>query len=332
MSFENFPTPSSPNPKPEQSDKKKNVYRNLLGGFLILALAGTWGYIIWDKQQTKEEKQALTSQISSTDAAKNSLQQELNDATLQLDMLKSANAKNEDILKNKYSEIEELKTRIQTILNQKNATAAQLSEARKLISQLKGSIEVYTAEIEKLKGENIQLTEQKRVVTEERDVVRRHFDSAKIVIKEKEDVIDIGSTLHASNLTIQGIKERNNGKEKETTTAKRVDKLRISFSLDENRIAQSGNKEIYVVLIAPDGKPVAISELGSGTFKTRDGAEKYFTKKMEVNYTQGEKSTVNFDWKLNNSIQTGNFKIEVYNNGFKIGESTHEFKKGGIFG
>ena len=72
--------------------------------------------------------------------------------------------------------------------------------------------------------------------------------------------------------------------------------------------------------------------MGSGKFTTRDGVEKYFTKKVEVNYTKGEKRVVNFDWTPTNNIQTGNFKIEVYNNGFKIGESTREFKKGGLFG
>lgn len=332
MNFENFPNPDSTTPPPATNNLKKSILlRNILAGFLVVALAGTWGYIIWDKKLTKAETQQLTSQVASSDAAKNSLQQELNDATLQLDMLKSSNAKNEELLKSKYGEIETLKAKIQSILNTKNATSSQLAEARRLINQLKGNIETYTAEIEKLKGENIQLTEEKRIVSEERDVVRHHFDSAKTVIKEKENVIDIGSTLHASNLSILGLKDRSNGKEKETSTAKRVDKLRISFNLDENRIAQSGTKEIYVVIIAPDGKPVAVSELGSGKFVTRDGVEKPFTKKVEVNYTQGERREVKFDWAPGNTIQTGNFKIEIYNNGFKIGEGIREFKKGGLF-
>ena len=75
----------------------------------------------------------------------------------------------------------------------------------------------------------------------------------------------------------------------------------------------------------------AVSELGSGKFVTREGIEKPFTKKVDVNYTQGEKREVKFDWLPTNNIQTGNFKIEIYNNGFKIGEGVREFKKGGLF-
>jgi hypothetical protein len=152
------------------------------------------------------------------------------------------------------------------------------------------------------------------------------------VIKQKESVIDIGSTLHASNFDIVGIKEKHSGKEKITTTAKRVDKLRISFDIDENRITQSGTKDIYVCITAPDGNPVSVDALGSGKFVTRDGAEKPFTKKVQINYVQGEKQPVTVEWTQNSGFQTGNYKIEIYNNGFKIGEGVKSFKKGGLFG
>ncbi|MEJ7675131.1 MAG: hypothetical protein WKF59_21115 [Chitinophagaceae bacterium] len=133
------------------------------------------------------------------------------------------------------------------------------------------------------------LTGRKRVVTEERDIVTKDYDSAKTVIKDKEDVIDVGSTLQAFNFKIIGVQERRN-KEKETSTAKRVDKLRISFDL-ENRIATSGAKDVFVSITAPDGTPVAVEALGSGKFVTREGIERLFTKKVQVNYNQGEKQT-----------------------------------------
>ena len=335
MSFENFPqgTPSDPDSgtTSDSDNRNKSNLRNLLVGGLIVALLGTWGYIIWDKSQTKEEKQQLTTQIVNADSSKNELQRELNDAAMRLDMLKTTNSRADSLLKTKDKDVEALKSRVQTILNKEHATAAELAEARQLIAQLKGNIENYTAEIEKLQGEKIQLTEEKRVVTEERNAVRKNFDSAKSVIKEKEDVIDVGSTLHASNFSIVGVKEKSDGKEKETAVAKRVDKLKITFDLDENRITESGPKDIFVTITAPDGSPVAVDALGSGKFVTREGIERPFTKKVQVDYKQGEKQQVNVEWKQDN-FQTGNYRIEIYNNGFKIGESVRTFKKGGLFG
>lgn len=330
MSYENFPNSNLPDEK--NVVVKNNNNRNILTGILIVALLATWGYIIYDKNKTKQEKQDLTTQIVNSDSSKNELQRELNDAALRLDVLKTSNVKADSLLKTKDKDIQDLKSRVQTIINNKNATAAQLAEARRLIAELKGNIETYTAQIEELKTQNTQLTQEKQQVIQERDIVRKNYDSANQVIKQKEDVIDVGSTLHASNFSIVGLKEKKNGKEKETTTAKRVDKLRISFDIDENRITQSGPKDIYVSITSPDGKPVTVDALGSGKFVTRDGIERPFTKKVQINYVQGQKQPVTVEWTQNSGFQTGNYKIEIYNNGFKIGEGVRSFKKGGLFG
>lgn len=330
MSFENFPSASS-TPKSTPPPKKNNS-RNILLGGLLIALLGTWGYIIWDKNQTREEKEVLTSQVINADSSRTELQRELNDATMRLDMLKTTNARADSLISTKDRDIEDLKSRIQTILKKDNATKGELAEAKRMISQLNGNIDVYIAEIEKLQGEKIQLTQEKRVVTEQRDVVQKNFDSAKTVITEKEDIIDIGSTLHASNFNVVGIQEKNSGKEKETTKARKVDKMRISFNLDENRISPSGQKEIYVCITSPSGKPVAVEALGSGKFVLRDGTEKLFTQKVLVDYKTGTKQNVNVEWKQNSDFEIGDYKIEVYHNGFKIGEGTRNFKKGGLFG
>ncbi|MEJ7674801.1 MAG: hypothetical protein WKF59_19425 [Chitinophagaceae bacterium] len=334
MSFENFPTGNIPDQKP--LPKKRNYsnynYKPILLGVLIAALLGTWGYVIWDKNNSGNQSQYLSMQLTASDSSKNDLQTELNNAVMSLDMLKSSNAKADSLLVTKDKEIQDLKSRIQKIINDKNASSSQLAQARRLIMQLKGNIETYTAAIEKLKGENIQLSEQKRVITEERDFVRKNYDSAKVVIKDKESIIDIGSTLHASNFNVIGVKEKNGGKEKETTTAKRVDKLKISFDLDENRITQSGMKDIYVSITAPDGSAVIVPDLGATKFVTREGLERSATKKVEVDYVQGERKKVQIELAKAQNFLPGNYKIEIYNNGFKIGEATRSFKKGGLFG
>jgi len=196
-----------------------------------------------------------------------------------------------------------------------------------LINSLNNDIESYRSQIGVLQGQNIVLTHQNETVTRERDEVKKNLDSTEEALKQKENIIDIGSTLHASNFSILGINEKGNGEEKETTTAKRVDKLRISFDLDENRITQTGLKNIYVCITGPDGNPA----YGSGKFNTRDGQEKVFTQKLDVNYTQGQRQTLSFDFKQNTGFKTGDYRIEVYNNGFKIGEGVRSLKKGGIF-
>jgi hypothetical protein len=332
MAFENFPQAE----KPEQEavnkpTPSKNNMRTLLTGLLVVALLGTWGYIIYDKNKTKEKDDQQETVIANTSTQRDELQKELEDAAMRYDMLKSSNSKLDSTITSKDRDIQEKRTRIQSLLNKVNATAAELGEAKRLIASLNGDLEGYRAQIEVLQGEKIQLTQEKQVVTQERDRVRKDYDSANVVIKEKEDMLNVGSTLMASNFSIIGIDEKSSGKEKATSTAKRVDKLRISFDLNENMIAKSGTKEIFVCITAPDGTPVAVEALGSGTFSTRDGQQKFFTQRLNIDYTQNKKQTVSFDWKQNTNFNTGNYKIEVFNNGFKVGEASRPLKKGGLF-
>src|SRR6266513_2778572 len=121
MSYENFP--NSDVPEEKTVVVKNNSNRNILTGILIVALLATWGYIIYDKNKTKQEKQDLTTQIVNSDSAKNELQRELNDAALRLDVLKTSNVKADSLLKTKDKDIQDLKNRVQAILNNKNATA-----------------------------------------------------------------------------------------------------------------------------------------------------------------------------------------------------------------
>ncbi len=330
MAFENFPSAEN-RPVPEPPVKKTDG-RTLLSIFLVIALLGTWGYIIYDKSNTRETLQQKDTQYATVITEKDTLQSLLDEATMRYDLLKTTNARKDSTINIRDREINEKRQRIQSLLSKANATQADLAEAKRLIASLNDDIEVYKEQVEILKGQNLLLTQEKEAVTQEKMLVERNFDSAKTVIKEREDIIDVGSTLHASNFNITGVDEKKSGKEKQTTTAKKVDKLRITFDLDENLIAPSGNKELYVSITAPDGTPVAVEALGSGRFTTRDGQDKFFTHKVEISYTQGQRQTVSFDWKQNTNFATGNYKIEVFHNGFKIGEGVRVFKKGGLFG
>ena len=332
MSFENFPA-SDKSAQPILPPPQ-NKWRNYLTAGLVIALLGTWAYIIWDKSKTKEVIQQKELVISNTSNQKDQLQKELEDATMRYDMIKTSSANmlhsKDSTITRRDREIAEKRNKIQQLLSKVGATQAELAQAKTLIASLNSDIVTYKVKVETLEGEKIVLTQEKNMVIKERDKIIRDFDSATAVIKLKDEVIDVATTLHASNFSILGINERN-GKEKETAIAKRVDKLRISFDLDENRVAQSGLKNIYVCITAPDGTPLAVEALGSGKFSTREGEVKYFTQKLDVNYTQGKRQTLSIDWKQNSDFSTGDYKIEVYNNGFKIGEGIRSLKKGGLF-
>ncbi len=329
MSYSNYPSSTSANqPENQPRDNRKLIY-----GILIAALVGTWGYIIYDKNKSGEKINQLTTQYTAADSSRSAVEAEYNDALSRMDSLTGTNTKLSGELTDRKNEIDSLKSSIRSELSKKNA---DLGKAKSMIKELNGKITDLLAQVDQLKQQNQTLTTANQDLTTQRDTltvqkarVQQTLDTTEAV---KEHIQDVGSTLHASNINIAAIDIKHNGKEKVVSTAKRTNVFRISFDLDENRIAPSGTKELYVCVTGPDGHPITIPANGSGTFQTRDEGEKVFTNKVDVQYEQGKRMPVSFDWKPEGGkYMTGNYKVEIYQNGYKIGEGTKELKKGGLF-
>lgn len=324
MSTSNYPS-ATPQSQPPRRDSK-----NLIIGLLAVGILGTWGYFLWDKNNNDQKMTELQARYVSVDSSKNDLQRSFDASLSRLDSLTGYNNEIEGKLTESNSEIAKLKGQISGILRKQKLTAAEKAKAQELIAELNDKIGNLEEEVARLTQDNQTLTTEKAAVTVERDNFRSQKDTLEVVKKGLEDKVSIASTLNAYGISITPVDERSGGKEKVTSKAKRVDKLVIAFDVD-NRIAQSGSTEIYVSIIGPDGKPVSVESLGSGTFTTREEGEKPFTAKVPVDIELGKKKHVEFAWKQNEDFKRGNYKISIYHNGFKIGEGVRELRKGGLF-
>ena len=308
--------------------------RKLIYGILIAALLVTWGYIFYDKSKNSEKVLMLETKVTNIDSARIVLQQEFLSVSAKADSLTNQNVQLQGDLADQNESIQQLKSDIGSILKKKNATAAELTNAKSKIGELNGKIDGLFAEIEKLKGENQQLTNandqlnsDKTQLSSEKEGLEQNLISTKVEKKLLEETVDVASTLHASNIGITAIRLKGSGKESETNTAKKADLIRISFNIDQNRVTPSGTKDIYVVVTGSDDK--VITE--GGNFTTRDEGSIVYTSKVSVNYEQNKIIPVSFDWKQTDRYKEGNYKIEIYNNGFKIGQGIKTLKKGGLF-
>ncbi len=327
MTYSNYPS-ASPQETPP-SPKKDS--RAIIYGLLIAALLGTWGYIIWDKSKENQEDVLQTAQLATSDSSKNAIQTEYNAALQRLDELTSMNSSMDSLVKSKNSEVENLKTRIKSLMSKQNKTTADLAEAKRLINELNSKISGFVQEIEVLRVENLQLKTEKQELTTQKEVLQQEYDQTKEQKKVVEEKLDVASTLNANNINVVTIDERKNGKEVEKDKAKRVDKIRVTFDVF-NRVGDDGTKEVYVVITDPSGTVVSNEALGSGRFTTRDEGEKVFTKKSNVNFSAGKTVPLSLEWKPGTKFLEGNYKVSIYNNGFKIGEGSKSLKKGGLFG
>ena len=223
-------------------------------------------------------------------------------------------------MQTKTNEIQKLKSNIGNILKKQNATNKELAEAKTLIAELNTKVTGLVADLEKAQAENKQLTAKNEDLTNQNSTLNTNLSST---TKEKERLQDIGSTLHASTFNIESLRVREDGSERKTTNAKRANTIRISFQLDKNKITPSSNQDIYVCLTSPDGKAV-----GDASLSTREDGQRTYSNKLTVQYVQNAVLPVNFDIKQTSKLTEGEYKVEVYNNGFKIGEGKTTLRKG----
>jgi len=319
-----------PSSTTQPANRPNNTTRNVLIGILAAGLLGTWGYVLYDKNKTQETIQVKSAEVTNATTARDSVQTSYNEALTRLDSLVGSNNNLTGQLTDRQTEIVKLKNQINSIMRNKNASAADLQKARTLIASLNEKIGGLEAEVARLMGENQQLATNNTVLTQEKQKLTTDLQSTTQQKEELTQKVDVASTFSASNFNIRGIDEKGNGKEKETDKAKKVNKLIVSFDL-ENRIAQSGPADLYVIVTAPDGQVISNPSMGSGTVSTRSDGERAFTTKQSIEYEQGTRKTVSFPLRQD-KFQTGDYKLELYHNGFKIAEGVRNLRKSGFLG
>ena len=322
MNTENFPS--------AMENQQTRSFKNLIIGILAAGLLILGGFFVFDHNKSGQALQNDQAEIAKITSEKSDIQNSFDASLARLDSMKTVNTDMESKLSASNSDIAKMKAEIRSILHKKNATASELSKAKNLIAKLNGTISNLETQVAMLTQQNDSLQQNVAALTADKETLSRNLDSTNVIKQTLEKKVDIASTLNASNITITPVKIKNNGKEKVKTVAKRVDKLKVSFDV-KNRIIQPGITDLYVVVIAPDGKPITTPMTDNTTFITREEGDKAFTAKLPVDLQAGTTKNVEFAFAPGTHFQQGNYKIQIYQNGFLIGEKTRELKKGGLF-
>ena len=247
--------------QPSTANKPRD-FKNLFIGLLIAGIIVLAGFFIFDHNKSGETIQQQQTEVAKVTTEKSDIQTNFDASLARLDSMQTVNTAMNSKLTESNSEISKMKGEIRSILNKKNATASELSKARDLIAQLNGKISDMETQIAMLSQQNDSLKQNVVVLTSEKETISHNLDSTSVVNQNLTQKVDVASTLNANNISITPFKVRNNGKEKLSSVAKRVDKLVVSFDVN-NRIIQPGTTDVYVVVIGPDGKPVSSTTAAS---------------------------------------------------------------------
>ena len=274
---------------------------------IIAVLLGTNIYLFLDGKKKASTLSTVISQRDTVIISRDNIKSEYDAALARLDQLTSQNADLKNEANSKNGEISRLKKQIEDIIRKEHKSEGDVARAQKLITQLRGKVRSFEDRIAELEGENSQLTQQRDVAVQENTGLQQK--------------VKLGSVLHASNIRLSAIDLRRHGtKQRETEKARKADLLRIQFDIDENRIAESGNKELYIVITGPDGTLLSNAAFGSGTTTTNDGATLNYTMAKQVMLAENQSvRDVVLDWNQDTNYLKGLYSIEIYHEGYKIG-------------
>jgi len=296
----------------ENSNKK----RGIILWVIILLLVGSNGYTIWlllqEKNKVVEQKVVTETIIVERDNVKSDL------LVLQKDY-DGLVAKDAAMQK----DIDEKKARIEELIKEAEkhkGDAYMLSKLRKEAETLRAIMQGYVRTIDSLNTLNQNLVAEKKTVLKQLDVEKEKQNT---LIKEKEELkstIVKGSILTCFNIGAKGVAFKRGGKKEiETTKARKTEKIKVTFSLGENKIAKAGEKTVYIRIMTPDGKEMAKSydETYKFTFGKSSG---YYAGKETLNYANTEITGVTY-CEGNGELVPGNYTIEITCDGVVIGSS-----------
>lgn len=303
---------TSGQPQPPKKDYTK-VYWVVIALLLISNI-----YFIMSNKEVAEQRDTVQAEFNAADSSRMAVEADYNAALVRLDELVSKNAEIEGLLGDKDGEIAKLRNQIDAIVKNKNATAAELGKAKRLISILNGKVQTYEQRIAALESDNERLGVEREMLVEERD----SLDA------EREQLAKLGSILHVSNIRMMPIDIKRGGKKvSETQKAKRVDVLRIMFDIDENRIKETSVTEFFLRISGPSGNVLSNAAYGSGVTKLDDGQSLNYTLSKLIEVKKNTMvSDVVVDWNQDSDYQSGDYRIEIYHAGFKVGSGNVTLK------
>ncbi|GAB3892749.1 hypothetical protein GCM10028803_05940 [Larkinella knui] len=308
----------------DRRNNRKNYLLVALG--ILAALNLLLLYFYYQERQTNKSQQTtLTDKTQDMLATKT----RLDSISTQLDA--------------KIAEIQSLGGRVDSLLKVKERLEADKRNLRNVaafdIKRYSVKIKDYLAildekdkEIGRLKEENSILTSQNQTLTQENASLKNERQALNDTVnnyseknRELAEKVTLASALKAENLVVNAINRRGKESDGGEYRARRIEKIKISFRLSTNPLAEQNEKEIYLRILDPSGSVISDMATGSGQF-IFSGQEMVYTARQTVTYDNTGQQVAFIYGRGSIPFKEGTHQIELYSEGFKIGQGEFTVK------
>jgi FtsZ-binding cell division protein ZapB len=204
--------------------------------------------------------------------------------------------------------------------------AITLADLNAKVSQAKKLLVLKDLQIKNLKEKSDSLSFEAKVLKSETEAKTQRVRDMLEDTKQLSEKVSIAARVKAENIIITGFSRKDKVINKEIVKAKELSKLKINFNLADNKVTKKNTKISLMFRLIKANSVVIFSETnGGGYFQSSDNGELPYTGKQEIEFDNTNQE-ISFVYKNEPEYHPGIYKIELYADGYSIGESHFKLK------
>jgi FtsZ-binding cell division protein ZapB len=300
---------------------------------ILAVLTAVLGVLYFRSNQLSNE-QATTIEEKATELANTRTQ--LDSISTQLDS-KIAEIK---ALGGQVADLEALKVQLeQDKASLKSSNHAAIASYESKIKEYNLVLTQKDGEIVELKKQNGILTENNQVLTTQNSTLNTENSGLKnqnksladtlseVAAKNKELArkVSIAAALKAQNIRVLAVNAKGKETERARLNGKKIDKLKVMFSLATNPITKLENKTIFVRILDGEGATLSDESIGSGKISL-NGKDTPYTTKQAITYTNDNQEVSVTYPRGGVTYKPGKYQVELISEGFVVGKGAFEVK------
>lgn len=320
----------------QPNNQKAGSNNALKAGLVVMTLlAAGLGYMLFQSKDTVANQQEVIStkvmELAQTRTKLDSISKELDSQIAEVqklggDVTELQKAKVEleqdkkDIQSKSASQVASVRSKYEgkiknyeSLLSAKEVELVKLREENGVLANENQSLKTQT---ETLRGENQGIAKS---AEESKAEAARKVEEESAKNKVLSEKVAKAAALRTEFVKVIGINERGKESEEKKYKAKKLAKIKVVFQLAKNDLTEKERKTVFIRVLDPDGSTIFDASTGSGNF-TFNGQELAYTTRGDLNY-DNENLYIEMVYNRGGTpYREGQYKVELYAEGFKIGE------------
>ncbi len=289
---------------------KSNKSLWIISGILLIVIVIAVFFILKQQQQMHDL-------VEQSELDKNELTEEYNDLSIEYEGVKKTinNDSLTILVAKEQMKVQRLLEELRTV---KATNTRRINELKKELTTLRTIMRGYVVQIDSLNSVNQKLTKEKEKITRQYNEATQTIGQLSQAKEHLTERVALASKLDASNITVVGINKKNKTEKK----LSKMEQLFISFKINKNITASTGEKTIYIRIKKPDDDVLVKNR--SNVFSYENKEINYSSKRM-IEY-DGEEVPVSIYWQIEEFLSPGTYRVDIFTDGSIIGSQSFKLE------